>query len=1248
MSDQYIMKDRPQSRPFTYDPSLPIHQKREEIVDSIRTNPVTIVAGETGSGKTTQLPLMCLEAGRGVGGRIGCTQPRRIAAVSLAAHVAEAFGSDTGRDVGYKVRFSDSVSSQTRIKFVTDGMLLAELGQDKLLREYDTIIVDEAHERSVNIDFLLGYFRTLLHKRPELRLIISSATIDTNLFSRAFNHAPVVYASGRMYQVDIRYQPAIELWQGNRLDGYMEGAVQAIRSLLESDDSGDMLVFLPTTEDIREVIARIRPLAEEKNREVLPLHSRLPIAEQSRIFNDPGKPRIVVSTNIAETSLTVPNIKYVIDSGLARVSRYDPSAGITRMPIQPVSRASASQRAGRCGRVRDGICIRLYSEKDFNNRPAFSLPEIKRCNLAGVLLQMAYLGLGNASTFPFLQRPGFKAINDGIHTLRLLGAFNRKAHLTHLGKKMARLPLDPPVARMLLYAQKLGVVEEITVIASALSIDDPLLGSDNTHGSGKSNTHPDSDFLTYLNLWKKYRGNCRSQPPVALKSFCEQHGLSLQRMREWQYTHKQISRICKRLLQPPKNFSGNRSPRQRYAAVHQSLLAGLIGNCAVRQDNGLYRGLQEHDIMVHPSSTLFRKKPRWILFHQLVETKRLYGRVAAIIKPQWIEEVYPKRCRHHFRDPWFDEETGRVKAHEEVSFGRFLLVQNRHIDLKEKDASKAREIFIREALVNERIGDSFRFIRHNRRIIDNVLIAQQKLRTHSIYKGDWVIEQFYSDQLPENIYSMHDLLGYIHRMHDDTFLFLQQHVAANPVPQELKHYPDTIRVGDYHLPVRYRFDRQSAQDGAEIRVPYSLYRSLPSWYWEWLLPVYKRQRIEYFLSLIGDDLHKKGIEAVEAHKRLEQALHIAYGPFQDALIDATRDTLGLSVDSEEIPVVLFPNHLWPLITVHDTRGEVLDSFRPPGRPPQLPIPESGKRESVWEICCSKWERIDIDEWDWDTLPDLVPVASPGQLQPCGGIPALTVEGSTIALRVFWSRPHAQDAHAAAVRVLMENSLAEELAWSETELSLPLQLVRNGKRISDSDILHEAFKRIFREYVLALPPTLPRSRKAFVSCISRSADRLKHAETEIISLLERCVERYINCNCLIQSMVKKHRGTFHRKIADDLKEEITDYGNRILDARLPFAVIRHLPEDLDCLYRRIEVAFLHTGSYRKKMETVTKLRSTLKEASKRSDFVNQHRLAILYREIEQYTHQQFSTKCKKKQLLLSADDILAHIRSLKTR
>ncbi len=1246
MSDMNTTSHIAVNRPFSYDINLPIHEKRREIVSSIRENPVTIVAGETGSGKTTQLPLMCLEAGRGREGRIACTQPRRIAAVSLAHHVAEAFGTEVGTDVGYRVRFTDSVAASTRIKFVTDGMLLAELGGDKHLNEYDTVIIDEAHERSVNIDFLLGCFRALLSKRSNLRLIISSATIDTKLFSRAFNHAPVFHASGRMFPIEIRYQPIIELWQGNRLDGYLEGALLAIRDIMEKDDSGDMLVFLPTTDDINELAARVRPLAAEKGRDVFPLHSRLPISEQNRIFEISDRQKIVISTNIAETSLTVPNVKYVIDTGLARVSRYDPSGGITRMPIQAISRASAEQRAGRCGRVRNGVCIRLYSEQDYNNRPSFSIPEIRRSNLSGVLLQMAYLGLGKASSFPFLQRPNLKAVNEGIRALRQLGAFTSKAQLTNLGRKMARMPLDPPVARMLLYAKKFGVVEQVITIASALSIDDPRIRSDTAAGSNSSCSHPDSDFMSFLKLWEAYRKNCRTHNPTALKSFCTRFNLSPQRMREWQYTHKQISRICKTLLSCGKQNPQERNQKALYEAIHKSLLSGLIGNCALRQENGLYRGLQEHDIMIHPSSTLFRKKPRWILFHQMLETKRIYGRTAAVIKPQWIEAVFARRCVHHYQDPWFDEESGTVRAHEEVTFGSFILVHNRSIDLKEKDMLMAREIFIREALVNEKLGDRFRFITHNRTVIDEVLKAQRKLRIDSLYAGDLALEQFYSDRLPREVYSRKDLLRCIRQRHDDSFLFLSQaDIVTHPIPPELSLYPDRIKIASVHLPVEYLYDKGSIEDGAQIRVPWSLYKSVPSWYWEWLLPVYKKKRISHFMSIIADDLTRKGIDIPIAQKQLEDALYSADGPFTDSLRRAAGQILGIDLHTKDLPAVLFPPDMWPRITVIDNTNNVLDSYRPPFQRPQLPTHECAKRDILWEPHCRQWERADIDTWDFDSIVDKVAVSSPSQNQAISGIPSLCIEAGSVSLRIFWSQAHAGAAHAAAVKLLLENSLAEELAWAEAELQLPPETLRDAKSVADSQSISETLLRLLREYVLTIPDPLPTTREDFAACVREGAARLGQAPREVTQLLQRYIDGYTRCRKLINSLSARHNGSFYHGIAEDLKQELAEYHTRMFIDSLPYKVLAHLPDNLDCLHRRIEVAFLRAGSYREKMRPVTRLRANLREICRDSSMMTDPLLVTLHRQIEQFTKQQFASQCKKKEQLVSADEIMARMLSV---
>ncbi|MGD9200249.1 MAG: ATP-dependent RNA helicase HrpA, partial [Chitinispirillia bacterium] len=656
---------------------LPIHSKKTEILKLLKENQVLIVAGETGSGKTTQLPQFCLDAGFGKTGYIVCTQPRRIAATSTAQRVAEERNTVLGTEVGFRVRFHEKYSGQTRIYFMTDGILLNEIISDGHLSKYQTIIIDEAHERSLNIDFLIGYIKIILTKRPDLKLIISSATIDVSLFSKAFNNAPVVEVSGRLFPVEVIYQPLDlnDLETGNFT--YVDAAAQTVKDLVELGDPGDILVFMPTERDI---IETVKLLTGKKlySSLILPLFARLTRFQQNRIFYPSNERKIIISTNIAETSITVPGIRFVIDTGLARISRFVPRSRTNRLPIEPVSQASSDQRKGRCGRIEDGLCFRLYSEEDYFSRRKFNTPEIKRSNIAGVILNMINIKLGDIEDFPFLEPPDKRAIKDGFDQLIELGAINPKKQLTSLGEKMVRLPLEPHISRMIVQAYKENAQREILIISAGLSIGDPRERPEEKIEEAKKIQKQfnasDSDFLTLLRLWDAYQNQWKSlKTQNKMRRFCRDHFLSYNRMNEWNDIYRQIIKILKEV-----RFLKLNSKSAHIDSIHRSVLCGIISNIALKKEKtSSYTATKNREIYIFPGSILFKKSPQWIMCHEIVETSRVFGRNVAPISPQWIEELAPSLCRSTYSEPFYDPETMYVRVYETVYFFGLPIISKR-------------------------------------------------------------------------------------------------------------------------------------------------------------------------------------------------------------------------------------------------------------------------------------------------------------------------------------------------------------------------------------------------------------------------------------------------------------------------------------------------------------------------------------------------------------------------------------------
>ena len=736
----------------TYPKALPISDRKDEILAAIKAHPVVVVAGETGSGKSTQLPKICLEAGRGEAARIAVTQPRRVAALSIAQRVADELKATYGRDIGCKIRFRDQTAPETCIKVMTDGMLLAETQTDPDLLEYDTIIVDEAHERSLNIDFLLGYLRLLRRKRPDLKIVITSATIDTETFSKAFDDAPVIEVSGRMFPVEVRYWPLDEILQDRGDYTYLDAAASAVEEILRTSRQGDLLVFLPSERDIRETRERLER-RKLRGVEILPLFGRLTAGEQQRVFAPGDRRRVVLATNIAETSLTIPRIRYVVDTGLARLSRYNPRTHTQRLPIEPISQSSARQREGRCGRVADGVCIRLYSEQDFLSRPEYTQPEIQRANLAEVILRMINLKLGDIEAFPFIDPPTKAAIAGGFQLLSQLNALDENRALTPIGRAMARLPIDPTVSRMLLQAREEQALSEVLVIAAAISIQDPrerpLEEQDAADQMHRQFHDKNSDFLAYLNIWNAYHDKMESASQNQLRKFCKAHYLSYMRMREWRDIHAQI----RETLGEIKGFRFNQKPAG-YDAIHRAVLTGLLSSIARQEEGNIYQAARSREVMVFPGSGLFRPNkgkrpaevsgpPGWLVAAEIVETSRLFARTVARIQPEWLAELGSHLCRASYDQPYFNPRSGRVLVREKQTlYG--LEVLSRRIPYSRINAREATEIFIREALVPGTVHTPHKFLAHNIRLCQKIETWQTRARGLADVHVEEAAARFYS------------------------------------------------------------------------------------------------------------------------------------------------------------------------------------------------------------------------------------------------------------------------------------------------------------------------------------------------------------------------------------------------------------------------------------------------------------------------------------------------------------------------
>ncbi|WP_122856845.1 ATP-dependent RNA helicase HrpA, partial [Pseudomonas viridiflava] len=877
-----------------YDDNLPIAAKRDEIKDALLKHQVLIIAGETGSGKTTQLPKICLEIGRGQHGLIGHTQPRRIAARSVASRVAEELATPLGALVGYQVRFEDQSDSNTLIKLMTDGILLAETQHDRFLERYDTIIVDEAHERSLNIDFLLGYLKTLLPRRPDLKVIITSATIDLQRFSEHFNDAPIIEVSGRTFPVDTWYRPLTSEQdeEGNSVEDDLT-VDQAILATLEEladferserKSPGDVLVFLPGEREIRDAAEMLRK-AQLRHTEILPLYARLSPAEQQRIFQSHSGRRVVLATNVAETSLTVPGIRYVIDTGTARISRYSYRAKVQRLPIEAVSQASANQRKGRCGRVEPGLCVRLYSEEDFNARPEFTDPEILRTNLAAVILQMLHLRLGEITDFPFIEPPDGKAISDGFNLLQELSAVNRENQLTPLGRQLARLPVDPRMGRMLLEAAKQGSLQEVLIVASAMSVQDVRerpperqQAADQAHAQWKD---ADSDFAGLVNLWRGFEEQRQALTASPLRNWCRRNFLNYLRLREWRDSHRQLSLICRDL-----QLTVNKEPAD-YPKFHKAILSGLLSQIGQKADEGDYLGARQRRFWIHPSSGLGKKRPQWLMTAELVETTKLYARMVAKIDADWIEPLAGHLIKKNHFEPHWEKKRGQVVAFEQITLFGLIVVGRRPVHFGPVDPVVSRELFIREGLVRGDIQSRAKCLSANTRLLEQLDELEAKARRRDILADEDSLYAFYEARVPAEIHQTATFDSWYKtesQKNPQLLIMREEDVLAREASEvTAAQYPDTLRLGELSLSLTYHFEPNHPRDGVTLRVPAPLLLSLPAERLEWLVPGLLETKCIALVRSLPKAVRKNFVPVPDFIKAALQRITFGEGSLTEAL-----------------------------------------------------------------------------------------------------------------------------------------------------------------------------------------------------------------------------------------------------------------------------------------------------------------------------------------------------------------------------
>lgn len=1161
-----------------FDDALPVNQKLADIKTAIERHQVVIICGETGSGKTTQLPKICLELGRGVHGLIGHTQPRRLAARSVASRIAQELKSTLGEHVGFKVRFTDKLSEKSVIKLMTDGIMLAETQTDRYLEAYDTIIIDEAHERSLNIDFLLGYLKQLLPRRPDLKVIVTSATIDADRFSRHFDGAPVIEVSGRTYPVEVRYRPLAQRDEDER-EVEMEGAIVDAVDELSRQGPGDMLVFLPGEREIRETAEKLRK-AGIRGYEILPLFARLSNEDQQKIFKPSGGRRIVLATNVAETSLTVPGIKYVIDTGQARINRYSPRAKVEQLQVEKISQAAARQRAGRCGRVEAGICVRLYSEDDFNQRPAFTDPEIVRSNLAAVILRMAALRLGKVDAFPFLEAPSSRLIADGYQVLTELGAVDDKGELTSVGKELARIPVDPKVGRLLLAGRDFGCVREVLIIAAALSVQDPrerpFEAREAAERAQARFNDEKSDFLSFLHLWDFFSDALKHKKSNRLLiNTCHEHFLSHLRLREWRELHAQLADIASELglikreqahadaEQPDAQMTQKK--RQQLDAVayenlHKALVTGLIGNLGMKnQESDDYQGTRGVNFHVFPGSGLKKAKPKWLVAAELVETTRLYARCVAKIEPEWVEKLAPHLVKYHYFDPHWEKSRGEVVASERVTLYGLTLVPRRPVSYGRIAPVEARELFIRGALVNMEYVSNAPFFQRNQQLIREVEQLEHKARRQDVLVDEEALFAFYSERIPAEVVDATSFEAWrkeaektdaklLHLTREELMRHAAQHVTEN-------QFPEWLELEDGRLKLRYRFEPNHPLDGVTLDVPLAILNRLQPAAFEWLVPGMVREKLQQLIKGLPKQIRRCCVPVPDFVTRFLSGNPDPQQPIAPQLARfILRETGGVKVDIDDFRAQELPAHLlFNFRVIDDGKQEIglgrdlLALQKQFGQAAQLTFRDTS----------AEFERDEVSSWDFGELPESIQFAR-GR-QQLTGYPALTLEQDKVAIRLFDTQLVAERHHRQGVIRLLQLQLKEQMKQLSkglpgmTQLGLQLRAVANI-----DELLADAIACICDRAFIG-DDALPRNEKAFNDQKTRARTRLPAVIQAVTQYLGQVAAEYGPLSVKMQ----KH------KLGYELQQQLAKLVYKGFLAATPWSQLPHLPRYMRAMGLRMD-------------------------------------------------------------------------------
>ncbi|GKS68536.1 ATP-dependent helicase HrpA [Nitrosomonas sp. PY1] len=1155
-----------------YTGDLPVHARREEIMEAIDHHQVVIICGETGSGKTTQLPKICLELKRGVKGLIGHTQPRRIAARTVAARIASELNSPLGQAVGYKIRFTDKVSTDSYIKLMTDGILLAETQSDPLLQAYDTLIIDEAHERSLNIDFLLGYLSQLLPKRPDLKLIVTSATIDAERFSKHFDHAPVIEVTGRLYPVEICYRP---LSADDEESSDLQLAILSAIDELIGRGPGDILIFLPGEREIRETAEALRKHHYDHSRpglvriDILPLFARLSVAEQEKVFQPTGNTRrIVLATNVAETSLTVPGIHYVIDTGLARINRYSYRNKVEQLLVEKISQASANQRAGRCGRVAQGVCIRLYSENDFHARSEYTDPEILRSSLAAVILRMKSLKIGDVENFPFLEPPSPRMIGDGYQLLAELGAVDENKGLTAIGWRLAKFPMDPRIARMILAAKQENCLREILIIASALSLQDPRdRPFDHQAAADQAQRRfvdERSDFMSYLKLWDFFDEQVKHKKSTRkLIAQCHDLFLSYRRLREWREIHGQLQVLISEMGLKPSAITAS------YDEIHRALLAGLLGNIGFKTEKeGEYLGARGIKFAIFPGSTLKKGKTKWVVAAELIETTKLYARCVAQIDPNWLERIAGNLCKRHYFDPHWEKKQAQVMAYERMTLYGLMIVPKRPVHYGTINRIEAREIFIRAALVAGEYLTQAAFFIHNQTLVHEIEELEHKARRQDVLVDEQQIFAFYDAIIPQHIVNGGAFEKWRKQAEsvNPQILYLQREMLMRHDADRITEvqFPEHLLLPDGNqLPLTYRFDPGHVLDGVTVVVPLPLLNRLDAKQLDYLVPGLIREKVTWYFKSLPKPIRRMLVPLPESVTAFLENLNHAESPalLQDAMSQFILCKTTIAIPSETWKTETIPLHLSMNIQVVDDSNKELMMSRNLielqqqfGQQAQATFAATNKSEK------HPIERDSIAQWDFAELPITITFIRHGQ--SFEGYPTLVDCGDSVAIRILDTASAADDLMRAGVKRLLCLALKEQIKQLEKNIpGLKLAAMQFSNRMNPGDLKQDLFNAILDRALLADDP-LPRSENEFHAQKQRAKQRLPDATAQLTQLLQQIGTEYQHVH--LQLAEQRNHDVQH-----ELHEQLEQLIFTGFLGAIPWKRLLHLPRYLKGIKLRLE-------------------------------------------------------------------------------